>query len=765
MTTTAAELQLETEQALLRAVDLKLIGLAEVRAAATLAAHVRHGRGLTSDQARQAWRILHRHQAKLSARGIDLPGVTPPAPPKPVVITPRAVRQVQVAMRPDGQIGVTDAPMELNDVFRNALHSRWDKQQRQWPFAATPAYAHALLTALEGYDHAVSPRVQALAEEFRARERARRVLDPNAPVPEYDYSKLIVPGASVWEHQARGIEFAAASSSVLWAIPMGGGKTATAVWTVNRLRLPRVIIVCPNKVRGVWPREITKWSNIGWHVVDGRRPGKRKGSRAQDLKVAERLHQAEQCLYDCACDAAVHAAVMNYEMLVHSPVDTWVPQGRISGLIYDEAHRLKSPTGKMSKVAAEWVDFTDRRMGLTGTPMPQYPWDIFGVYRALDPGIFGPIWTSFKNEYVEQRVRKEDGKEFPVAIKKDVREKFTAKVHSIMYRPEVDLKLPGAKHVMRAVELETTARREYERLDEHQWADLAEFVAADPDEESGDEKTLTPKNVLSRMLRQMQFTGGVVPDDEGVKTTVSTAKAEHLEEVLDEIGCIGERKPEDREPVVVYCQFRDDLDVVRGLAEKLKLRYAEISGRKSDGLTPLSEMNPNCDVLGVQIQSGGTGVDLTRSCYGVWYSVGHSLGDYDQALKRQDRPGQKRPVTFIHLVASMTVDEDVYAGLASRRSVVGSFLKARGVDLGKAGLESDDGAVMTLDEMEAAFNAQRAAEQKGDRQASAVALPTDDFGKDVLVDPRAPGRRRSDAGVEVPDEETMKAFDLDGFFD
>lgn len=780
-----SELHQATGRALAAAVDAGVIGFAEMALASTLASHVRRGLPLTTPQARQAWRILHRHAHLLPRHGIELPGGTPVAQAP----APRPARDAlppTVALRPDGRIGVTNAPFAVNDVFKQALHARFDKPARQWHVPATPDYAAAVMGMLEPYGPAASAKVVALVEEYRRRPQARVVLDPGSNLPAFDYSGLIVPGASVWEHQARAIEFAVNSSAALWAIAMGGGKTATAVWTANRLRTGRVVIVCPNKVRGVWPREVAKWSSLGWHVVDGKRPARRKGARPQDLKVAERLHEAEGNLFDCPCEAVVHAAVFNYEMLAHAPVDTWVPPQPIDLVIYDEVHRLKSPTGKVSKVAASWVDFTDRRIGLTGTPMPQHPWDIFGVLRALEPGLFGPVWTPFKSKYIEMGTRKEDGQQFPVAIRREYAEEFAAKVHEIMYRPTVDLKLPGAKHVMRPVELEPDARREYDRLFDEEWADLSAFTALDPEAGEAD-PTLRPKQMISRMMRLMQFTGGTVPDDgvpdgtgRRIRTQyrVSRAKADMLAEfapradkdgvhvvtggILDEIGCVPGR-PGGPEPVVVYCQFRADLDAVAEVAAKAGLRYAEVSGRRSDGLTDRSEMNPNADVVGVQIQSGGTGVDLTRSCYGVWYSVGHSVGDYDQALKRQDRPGQTRAVTFIHLVAVDTVDEDVYSGLAARRSIVGSFLKRRGVDPAAVGLDSADGAVLSLDQVEDAFNAERAREG-GIRSGAVVPLPTDEFAADVMGDPRARGKRPPRREQPALTPEQIAEFGLEGLF-
>jgi SNF2 family DNA or RNA helicase len=80
-------------------------------------------------------------------------------------------------------------------------------------------------------------------------------------------------------------------------------------------------------------------------------------------------------------------------------------------------------------------------------------------------------------------------------------------------------------------------------------------------------------------------------------------------------------------------------------------------------------------VLAVQIDSGGVGVDLTRARYSVYYSLGFSLGSYEQSLARIHRPGQTRPVEYIHLLAQDTVDEQVMVALARRADVVNSVLQ------------------------------------------------------------------------------------------
>ena len=75
-------------------------------------------------------------------------------------------------------------------------------------------------------------------------------------------------------------------------------------------------------------------------------------------------------------------------------------------------------------------------------------------------------------------------------------------------------------------------------------------------------------------------------------------------------------------------------------------------------------------------QAGGVGIDLTRACYAFWYSLGYSLGEYQQANARINRPGQQNKTTIYHLVATGTVDELVYRALERREDVIENVLSS-----------------------------------------------------------------------------------------
>jgi SNF2 family DNA or RNA helicase len=171
---------------------------------------------------------------------------------------------------------------------------------------------------------------------------------------------------------------------------------------------------------------------------------------------------------------------------------------------------------------------------------------------------------------------------------------------------------------------------------------------------------ITASNALSRLLRLQQITSGYGRLEDGTNVEVDTSKQKVLEDILTDIG---------NEPVVVFTRFIHDLDVVHRTAAKVGVPSYEVSGRRKD----LPEWTSG--VLAVQIQAGGLGLDLTMARYAVYYSLGFSLGDYSQSMARLHRPGQSRPVEYIHILASGTVDETVMDALARREAVIDHILK------------------------------------------------------------------------------------------
>jgi SNF2 family DNA or RNA helicase len=175
---------------------------------------------------------------------------------------------------------------------------------------------------------------------------------------------------------------------------------------------------------------------------------------------------------------------------------------------------------------------------------------------------------------------------------------------------------------------------------------------------------LTAANALVKVVRLMQITSGVIRDAEKVAHRIGSEKIKLFADILEDI--------DPAEPTVVFCRFTADIEAVRKAAEKLGRTTSELSGKRND-LKAWQAGETN--TLVVQIKAGKEGVDFTRARYCFYYSMTHSLGEYEQSLRRNHRPGQERAVFFIHLVAEDTVDEDIYAGLEKKKRIVLSVLE------------------------------------------------------------------------------------------
>jgi len=299
----------------------------------------------------------------------------------------------------------------------------------------------------------------------------------------------------------------------------------------------------------------------------------------------------------------------------------------------DESHKIKAAQGKRSKAIAKIP--APLKMCLTGTPMPHSPLDIFAQYRAIAPDIFGTNWARFRARYAVM-----GGYLAKQVVAHVHQEELNEKVYSIAHRVLSDdvLDLPEVHDVYREVDLSEETMRSYRELEK----DMITWL------EDGTE--VSAPIALVKLLRLAQITDGhrAFGGDE--------AKLRALVEDIESL--------DEDEPVVVFTRFLDSIDAIE---KAFPDRTCEMSGRRKELKW---WQGGDKQILTVQLQSGGTGIDLTRARYCAYLSKNYSLGDYEQTRRRLHRPGQVRPVTYLHYVARGTVDEDIAAALKGKKNIV-----------------------------------------------------------------------------------------------
>lgn len=413
--------------------------------------------------------------------------------------------------------------------------------------------------------------------------------------------------------------------------------------------LQLTLIVCPKSVLNVWPAEFAK------HAA--------KEIAVTSLSygtVGQRATYADQRIKLAKARRSPLVIVVNYEAFRYAAMQTVAMKTQWDMMVCDESQRIKNATGKDSQIIARIGKLAERRVCLTGTPMPHSQLDIFGQYRFLDSSIFGRWYTTFRSRYAimggYKPANARQGVEVVGWRKQDeLNRKFYSIAQRVTKREVLDL--PRVIHETRPVELGKDGQRAYRDLER-------EFVT------QVEEGIVTVGNALTKLLRLQQLTSGFLKIDleetggREVITEIDTGKAELLREIFDDLP--------PGEPVVVFCMFRPDLQKVRDVADDAGRCAFELSGQANQLID--WQTSHKGDVLAVQIKAGGVGIDLTRSAYAIYYSVGFSLGNYEQSLARLDRPGQTRSVTYLHLVAGGTIDERVYAALAARKNAIEAIL-------------------------------------------------------------------------------------------
>lgn len=533
------------------------------------------------------------------------------------------------------------APFGWKDRIKDELPGRaWDAKAKVWTVPATASGAVACMTLFTPNLCSTDPEFEALIEKARTRVR---VAEHKTAGELPDIPSTATPA---WLHQKQAYWFGEQLDALGLFMDMGTGKSKVVVdLVVNRGHL-RTLILAPRAVVNVWPKQFRIHGGRAVKVVAPRVSTPSGAS----TPVPDRAEEIARALQYTKPDQPL-VCVVNYESSWRQPMDKVLLDQQWDLIVLDESHRIKKPGGKTSMYCGKLGRRATHRAILTGTPMPHSPLDVYSQYRFLDPGVFGTSFATFRTRYALM-----GGYGGHEILGYQRQEELAEKMYSIGFRVMATdvLNLIPPIHEERTCVLEPKARKVYHDLYDDLVADVGNGQ-------------ITPANALVKLLRLQQVTSGALPvedPDTGEEeiVVVSEAKKELLADVLEDFA--------PTEPVVVFCRFKHELKFIAEVAEKQGRRYGELSGSRKDGLTDDSTMRDDIDVLGVQIQSGGVGIDLTRARYVVYLSTGFGLGDYEQSLARVQRPGQERQVVYYHLHCEDTIDEGVAQALANRKSVV-----------------------------------------------------------------------------------------------
>lgn len=130
------------------------------------------------------------------------------------------------------------------------------------------------------------------------------------------------------------------------------------------------------------------------------------------------------------------------------------------------------------------------------------------------------------------------------------------------------------------------------------------------------------------------------------------ASSEKLNWVVDKV--------EGLENCIVFVNTIAALEALSEKFDKAHIKYGVWYGKKKDKFE-------DQDVMIVQYQSGGTGLNLQKFNATIFLSPTYSYTDYHQATGRTHRTGQTKRCTFYQLRAVGTIDSAIYRALEQKK--------------------------------------------------------------------------------------------------
>ena len=415
------------------------------------------------------------------------------------------------------------------------------------------------------------------------------------------------------------------------------GKTVITLTAVDDLikdfAVFRVLVIAPKRVaEDTWTREHEKWDHL-----KGLRVSKVMGTPAQRIRALEEEADVYVIGRDC-----VQWLVEFYQQKRNGwPFDM---------LVVDELSSFKNPQAKRFKALRKTLPFTDRIVGLTGTPSPNGLMDLWAQMYLLDRGErLGRTIGVYREKYF--RPGKRNGYVVfqwePLAGAQEHIEELIGDICLSMSADDY-LQLPERIDRVVPVKLTEKERKAYERMERDQLITL-----------DGSDDAVVGINAAAVMNKLLQIANGRVYTEEGQILRVHEEKLDALEEIVDVSSG----------PVLVFYSFRHDLDAIRERIPDARTLEgpADIEAWNAGRIRVLLA-HPASVGYGLNLQAGGHVI--------VWYGLTWSLELYSQANARLHRQGQEHAVIIHHLAAEGTVDEQVMEALKRKDTSQAALLAA-----------------------------------------------------------------------------------------
>lgn len=403
-------------------------------------------------------------------------------------------------------------------------------------------------------------------------------------------------GKQLMPYQIDGTIFLSSKKRAILGDEMGTGKTIQTLCALDNK--VGTLVICPASLKYNWRKECQEWRpEIKVFLCEGR--GSFVLPKSGEMVIA------------------------NYDILPDD-ISSWsFPE---FNLVCDEVHVCKSYKSKRHKSVKHLASKASKVFGLTGTPMMNRPFDLFGVLSclSLEKEVFGSF-NGFLRSFNASKSRW-GGYVFG-GVNPDVPEKLR-RVMLRRRREEVLPFLPKKNYT--TIEVNGLSKELKSQLDtlSQDWLDLVEVGDLPPFESFAAIRASLATSRIPAMLEMVED-----HEEEGIPLVVFSAHREPIEALKDREGweiIVGKVPPKKRHEIVE------------------KFQNGELKG------------------VALTIQAGGVGLTLTHAWKALFVDLDWTPALNSQAEDRICRLGQTKPCEIVRLVSNHVLDKHITKLLTSK---------------------------------------------------------------------------------------------------
>ena len=323
-------------------------------------------------------------------------------------------------------------------------------------------------------------------------------------------------------------------------------------------------------------------------------------------------------------------------------------------IILDESQNIKNATSQTAQ-AVKTLNGT-HRLALSGTPIENKLEELWSVFDFLMPGFLFSM-PEFNSRYVTPIMERQD---------KTVEKRLKLQIYPFILRRmkrDVAKDLPDKVENMAYCEMTPEQKDFYLDILDSTKEELFKSI-----EMNGLEKSRM--SIFSALLRLRQICcHPKLYDKEHVKGVIKSGKFEYLKGMLEQII-------EEKHRVLLFSQFVDMLDIIKGWLSRTGIEYEYLTGKTKDRQSAIENFNnnPRVKVFLISLKAGGTGLNLTGADYVIHYDPWWNPAVEDQATDRAYRIGQTKKVFVYRIITKNTVEEKIQKLKTRKRDLVDSVI-------------------------------------------------------------------------------------------